>query len=389
MRNILAAPALFILTLLLLPSSVCAGTNGGASVTPSPPVRATVSVLLPPAALAMNTPAVDDTLLAYAMPTAFTPTGVSLGGPVRLMGVPLQATAHGLRAGSPHPICTITGLPDLKVAPFSSSGGWVVYGAYENSNTALWTLGFCQVATGRHVVLDTSARERGGDNLPVTRSDGRTIIWATQTQAPGQRRPTSIVRTYDLTTGKQRVLVQGGDPRKFVYGAVSVSGRRALVEKQNYVGLETDEFLLADLDTGRLRPLGAPRHDIYGPTLSGETVAYGVGGPDANGGTGGVGVGAYDVPTGRRVEITGSIVTSQQAVAGHDIVYVQGVPPQGLVSTLWLYDLRTGRRTALVRPDMPRYYGAGSEVFSGGHIVAYVRGLPHVRQRPVVLLLLA
>lgn len=279
MRNILAAPALFSLALLVLPSSVRAGTNGGVSVIPSPPVRATVSILVPPAALAMNTPAVDDTLLAYAMPTAITPSGVSSGGPVQLVGVPLQATAHGLRAGSLHPICTISGLPDLMVAPFSSSGGWVVYGAYENANTAIWTLGFCQVATGRHVVLDTSARERGGDSLPVTRSDGRTIIWATQTQAPRQRHPTSIVRTYDLVTGRQRVLVQGGNPRKFVYGAVSVSGRRALVEKQNYVGLETDEFLLADLDTGRLRSLGPPRHDIYGPTLSGETIAYGVGGP--------------------------------------------------------------------------------------------------------------
>lgn len=93
--------------------------------------------------------------------------------------------------------------------------------------------------------------------------------------------------------------------------------------------------------------------------------------------------------TGKRVEIVGSIVMTQLAVAGHDVVYVQGVPPQGLVSTLWLYDLRTGRRTALVHPDMPRYYGTGSEVFSGGHIVAYVRGLPHVRQHPIVLLLLA
>ncbi len=393
-RNSLRVPALCTVAVLLLPWAVrvAQGRNAAegrnTATGGDTPVAATTSVLVPTTALAMNSPAVDDTLLAYALPPA-TPSG--RGSPIRLVGVPLRATARGLAAAPPRTICTVTGTANLMVAPLTAGGGWVVYVAYSYHATQTWTLAMCQVSTGRRVVLDTSARERGGGDAPGAHSDGHTVVWATLTRAPGRRAPTSVVYAYDLATGRQRVLAEGGSPDTFVYAAVSVSGRRVLFEKQNYVGTETDQFLLADLNTGRMRALAPPRHDIYGPTLSGEAIAYGLGGPDANGGNAGVGVGAYNVRTGRRVEIVGSIVTSQQAVAGHDIVYVQGVPPANDVTTLWLYDLRTGHRTALDRPDVPRYYGSSSDIFSGGRTVAYIRGTPGSQTRPskpVVIILL-
>jgi len=351
--------------------SLCLSLGGVALSAPT-----TVSFPVPVAASIENSPAVSDTLVAYADPL---PRGrAARGRPAppaseRLVGYSLRATAAGIVVAPPQALCTVTGSPDLAVAPWSTRGRWVVYSAYAYNVPTTWTLAMCQVGTGRRVVLDTSARERGGDDAAQARSDGRVVVWSSMTRAPGQRAPTSVVRAYDLVTGRRWVVVQGGTPGTFGYGDASVSGRRILFEKQAYVGTETTQFLLADVETGQVRPLFPPQHDAYGATLSGDIVAWGVGGPTANGGRGGVGVGVYNLRTGARAEFAATFVTAQQAVAGHDVVYSSGAPPNGDATTLWLYDARTGRQTALVRPHPPQNYGAGSEVLTGGHAVLYQR----------------
>lgn len=209
--------------------SLCLSLGGVALSAPT-----TVSFPVPVAAAMENSPAVGDTLVAYADPL---PRGRAARGrpapltSVRLVGYSLRATAARLVVAPPQPLCTVTGSPDLAVAPWSTSGGWVVYSVYAYNAPTTWTLAMCQVGTGRRVVLDASARERGGEDAPQARSDGRVVVWSSMTRAPGQRAPTSVVRAYDLVTGRRWVVAQGGTPGTFAYGDASVSGRRILFEK--------------------------------------------------------------------------------------------------------------------------------------------------------------
>jgi len=343
----------------------------------SGPIVSTTTVNLPQDAAAGGPPAVSDTQLAYVLPTFPTSTTTKTGRSARIFVRSLRSTPTGLQVGPPRPICTITGPSDLVVTLWSAAGNWVGYSAYSYADrTAPWSLAMCQVLTGRRVMLDTSASEKVS-SLPIrAQSDGHTVVWASSTLLCGHRQETTVIRTYDLARSRWRVLAQGGTPSTFEYVNPSVSGHRVLFEKSVVAGNGSVQLLLADLDTGRIRPISLPRPDILGASLSGDIVTWGIKSSRTDGSNEVIGVGVYNVRTRTQTRFNDRPITVQQAVAGHDVVFVTGDPTLGKPTTLWLYDAQTGRRVRLVQPHPPQFYGVSNVISTGGHAVAYLRGTP-------------
>jgi len=351
----------------------------------------TTTVSLPQAAAASGPPAVSDTQLAYVLPVSPASATTKTSSSARIFVRSLRSTSTGLTVGPPHPICTITGPSGLVVTLWSAAGEWVGYSASHADRTAPWSLAMCHVLTGRHVVLDTSAGEKVS-SLPITaRSDGHTVVWVSSTLLGDHHQETTVIRTYDLASSRRRVLAQGGSPSTFAYGDPSVSGQRVLFEKSSIAGDGSVQLLLADVDTGRIRPISRPQPDIAGASLSGNIVTWGIKAPGADWSNGAIGIGVYNVRTRARTQFNEHPITIQQAVAGHDVVFVTGEATLGQLTTLWLYDARTGRRVRLVQPHPPQSYGVGNVISIGGHAIAYLGATPgqqaptHV---PVVILLL-
>lgn len=344
--------------LLLFPSIV------GLAAPPLP----TATVPLPPTNVTGGGPAVSSTLLAYNLPDpvlAPTPNQAAtfLNFHARIFVVPLQARGGRVVAGPPRLL--FTGPRGMGIGLVSTTSGWLVYEQYSASDlTAPWTLAARDLATGRVVTVDTSLRGGVPGIPPLAASDGRTIVWATRTQLPGGG--TTRVHSYDLRTGRFRVIAEGGSPSTWQYDWPAISGHYAVFEKDT-PARQTAQVFLADLTTGQVRPLTPAAEANSEPAISGDVVVWKRGWRYADG-TGAV---IYNRRTGRQQSLREPEIEQPKATAGRYVVFPTNQPGQPI--QVQSYDLQTGTRTTLAGPT-PTHdgYQPGNTVFVGDHAVLSV-----------------
>jgi len=233
---------------LAIPCSLVPSAALGAGA-PAP----AVSIPLPLSNLPQGGMVVSDTLLAYDLPDP--PMHASdANNPFtnfhdRVFVVTLRAMGSGLAASTPRLIFTLP--RGLTMTPWSINGGWLVYTQYSSTDPAgPWTLAARDIATGTVIALDSPAREGVPSAAAQAASDGRTVVWQSWTQADG--RATSVIRSYDLTTGRRRLLAEGGSQDTWSYAWPGVSGQSVVFEKEMPDRQSPRaQILLADLATGR------------------------------------------------------------------------------------------------------------------------------------------
>jgi len=346
---------------LAIPCSLVPSAALGAGA-PAP----AVSIPLPLSNLPQGGMVVSDTLLAYDLPDP--PMHASdANNPFtnfhdRVFVVTLRAMGSGLAASTPRLIFTLP--RGLTMTPWSINGGWLVYTQYSSTDPAgPWTLAARDIATGTVIALDSPAREGVPSAAAQAASDGRTVVWQSWTQADG--RATSVIRSYDLTTGRRRLLAEGGSQDTWSYAWPGVSGQSVVFEKEMPDRQSPRaQILLADLATGRARPLTPATTPYSEPSISGGLVVWKNGWRYA----GGQGVTIYDVRSGARRVLSGSNVEQPKVTAGRYVIFPTGNPFR-----VQLYDAQTRTSTILAAPQSD---GAqpGNVVLAGGHMVAYSIG---------------
>jgi len=356
MRFIPRALRTLVIPFSLVPS-IALGTG-----MPSP----TVSIPLPVSNLPQGGMIVSDTLVAYDLPDP--PLHMrDANHPFtnfhdRIFTVNLRTTGLGLTASAPRLL--FTQLRGLTMTPWSINGGWLVYTQYSSTDPAgPWTLVARDIATGKVIALDSSAREGVPSVAAQAASDGRTVIWQSWTQAQGGA--ASVIRSYDLTTGRRRLLAEGGSQDTWSYAWPGVSGHSVVFEKETRDGqLLRAQILPMDLVTGRVRPLTSGTTPNSEPSISGDVIVW------KNGWRyeGGQGVTIYNVRSGTQHVLAGSNVEQPKVTAGRYVIFPTGTPFR-----VQLYDVQTQTSTILAAPQGDGTQ-PGNVVFAGGHAVAYSIG---------------
>lgn len=279
----------------------------------------------------------------------------------RFFLVNLSRGGRHLKGSKPYEF--LTGPTGMTIGLGSVLGGWLVYEAYDSYNPrGPWRIIARNIVTGRQVLLDSRDREGIPSLTPPPRSDGRTAIWQSWTRVRGS--VTSVIRTYNFATGQRRVLLLGGAPTTWAYTGVAISGRRVIVEKDSFARRRA-QILLADLVTGRIRPLTNAAQSNSEPWIEGDTAVWKVGWLFSNG----RGITVLNVRTGFSRTIAGFNSEAPEIAAGRYVVFSSGGRTR-----VKLYDIRTGSLQVLA----PRQdgYGVGNAVRAAGHVILYDEGKP-------------
>ncbi len=335
---------------------------GSGDVATATPIRAAI-IALP----AMNVPggsvAMSDTQLAYTLPDPLlhvnNPNAPFTDFRNRVFLTQLHP-AEARRAPL-SPRLLFSGPRGAIVTLWSINDGWLVYSQYSGSDPAApWTLAARNVATGQALVLDTSAREGLPSLAAQAASDGRTVVWQSWTRAQGH--PTSIIRSYDLASGQERIMAEGGSPSTWSYGWPGVSGRQAVFEKDTPERqTPRAQVLLYNLDTGQTRSLTAAADSNSEPSISGNIVTWKQGWRYGDG----HGVTIYNLRTNARRSIAGVHIEQPQATANRYVVFPVDVPAR-----VRLYDAQADTTMTLAGPQSDGYQ-PGNVVKAGGQAVGY------------------
>lgn len=256
----------------------------------------------------------------------------------------------------------IVGPRGVGIFPHQVSAGWLfMTEARVDDPAATWLLIAYSLATGRSILLDSSAREGLAGVSSRAQSDGRMVVWSAWTMSHGQ--PASVIRAYDLATGQRSVVAEGGSLTSWAYYWPAVAGRWVVFER-DIPARQRAQILLADLTTRHVRILTPPSQVGSEPSIAGNLIVW------KEGWRFGVGQGvtAYTLQNADRRHIYAGAVEQPQVVATDHIVFVAGISPWRIMR----FDTRTGRLMTLVSSALDSDgYVPGNGVMVGDHMVAY------------------
>lgn len=251
-----------------------------------------------------------------------------------------------------------------RIGPGAVLGGWFVYEQYDAYNIGgNWTILARNLVTGKTLSIDSRDQEGVPSLTPIPQSDGQSVAWESWTKVHG--RTTSVIRTYDLTTGQRRLILEGGSPNTWAYTGVRISGRYLVVEKDLY-NKQRAQILLVDRITGTVRALTPATGANSEPSISGNLVVWKFGWRFGAGN----GVVVDNLQTGKRTRIPGVKAEVPQVVATHYVVF-----PQGYTTRIRLFDDRAGSLQTLAPAD-DGYSSVGDVANASGHVVLYDEGRP-------------
>lgn len=273
----------------------------------------------------------------------------------------VRLTESRFGIGLSKPRLLFRGPKGMQTAFGALNGGWLTYTEAPIDRVGPWTMFARNIGSGKVIVLDSRNREGVPSMEPPPSTDGRTVVWQAFTNVG--RQGTSIIRAYDLKSGRRRVLAEGGNPQlrtNWVYDGARVSGRWVVTQKES-IGQPRGQIVLIDLRTRRAHGITPPSGANSDPTISGGIVTWMLGARFSNGGHG---VGAYSMRTGRERRFPGSNIGLPQAFGARYVAF-----GTGQTTTIKLYDSRTGRLRVLAQG-----WGTGYTIRAGGQTLIYEKG---------------
>ena len=190
----------------------------------------------------------------------------------------------------------------------------------------------------------------------------------------------SVVRAYDLLTGQRRVVAEGGSTHTFLYGPPAVSGSQVVFEKalpDSGSGPSAQphiQIMLADMVTGRVRPLTPANEANSEPSISGHYVVWKRGARFTNG----AGAEVEDLRTGRRTVLVTDVVEGPKVTAGRYVVFSHGLN----LPRVELYDLHMQGHMTLAAPRADGT-GPGHGVKVSGRTILYSRNKSQTTSTPL------
>ncbi len=311
----------------------------------------------------------SDAQLVYVLPSPLVhaPGCVSCGRPYtdftnQIYAAALQIMGGKLTAAKPRKV--FAGPHGYTVGFHSVAGNWVVFELYKNpENGGPWTMIALNTVTRRSVVLDSREQEGTPSLSPVPRTDGKTVAWQSWTTNKGV--VTSVIRTYDLRTGKRRLIAEGGTISGWAYYQASVSGDRVVFTKR-YPAAQKAQIMLANLKTGKVQaitPAGKANSD---PWISGDLVVWRVGWSFTNTRS----IAVRNLRSGAQRTIPADNTQFPQALLGRYVVFSTGY--SRVDTRIQIYDDQTHAVRTLVGPHTwpyPRF--PGPELAVGGRALSY------------------
>jgi hypothetical protein len=355
-----------------------------AAVPATAPTPTRVHIAVPEANVSPVGWAASDSSLVYTVPdppVAKLPPCVSCGDPpftnfhMRFYRARLHVQGSALTVSKPQVLFTAP--KGLDVSLYSSTGGWIVYltyASYDVQNGKNWRLIAHNIASGKEVLLDSPDMEHLPSVPAGARSDGKTVVWSSWTSAPNGG--TSVIRSYDLRTGKRDLLLSGGSPSAWGYGRPVVSGSLVVFERDAYgrgpgdTAKQSSRIMLIDRTTRKVRTLTSGHVFQSEPSISGQVVVW----KDGAAGDQGKGVVVYSLRTGGKVQLKAFDAEGPTVAAGRYVVFPYGNRTNEKDERVRLYDTVTHSDLTLFRPNGG--WGVGNMVRSGDHMVVFQNGKP-------------
>lgn len=333
-------------------------------------VSQTVVITLPP----MNVQGAgiwgaSDSQLVYVLPSPLihAPGCASCGHPYtdftnQIYAIALQSKNGKLTPTGPRRV--FSGPTGYTVGFNSVAGNWVVFELYNSPESGgPWTIIALNTVTRRSVLLDSRDKEGVPSLSPTPRTDGKTVVWQTWTVVNSVA--TSVIRSYNLQTGKRRLVAQGGTIRGWSYFQASVSGDRVTFTKR-FPATQQAQIMLANLKTGQLKaitPAGKANSD---PWISGSLLVWRIGWSFSH--TKAIAV--RNIQSGTQRILPADNAQYPQALLSRYVVFSTGYSRAD--TRIQVYDDLTHMVRTLVGPytwSNNRY--PGSEFAVGGHAVSY------------------
>lgn len=338
----------------------------------SAPALLRAHVALPYSNVDWSGPVVSDSRVVYSVadPPTHPPVCVSCGDPPftafhnRFYVADVKRTGITLTISTPRLLFTeAQGVDD---ALYSDLGGWLVYLRYHSTNAGQgWELHARNIASGKDVVLDSPQIE-GLPSMPQgASSDGHTVAWVSWTQGPGGG--TCLIRTYNLSTGRVRIVARGGSPNSWAWKYASISGNRIAVQHDDYIHNRSRIDLL-DLSTGRWTRLTDGTTYQSEPFISGNLVVW----KNAASGDQGKGVWVDNLKTGKRLLLHGFDTESPHAFDGRYVAFPFSKRANDRYEAIRLYDTLTGQDRVVFAPS--HGWGVGNWMTTGEHTLGFQNG---------------
>ncbi len=367
----LVALVFVLVSVALRQESVSAGTlraAGSHAVTSGSarplPVHAVFTI--PASNVDSDGPVMDDHSIVYAvaLPRMHRPNCVSCGDtPFTAFHLQVYLRRYvsgpgGITVSAPRLL--FTGPRGAQLPMWSFHQNWLIYGTYLLGDR--WALFARNVVTGRQILLDSPQREGTPSRFLHADSDAGTVVWQSWTHIRGKL--VSVIRSYSLVSGRRRLLLYGGNGQDYFYNEPNISGNR-LVFTREYPNAPAEQLFLANLSSGRIRPLTPLHQENSEAAISGNLLTW-VHGDISLGHTHGLVV--ENLATGHRVALPHSAAQLPRIVAGRYVVFAAVYRD----TNVQVYDSRTGARR-IISPRTP-LVGPGSssgEVEAGGNAILF------------------
>jgi len=249
----------------------------------------------------------------------------------------------------------------------SVAGNWVVFEEYNDSyDGGPWAMMALNTVTRRVIALDSREREGVPSLSPIPHTDGKRVVWQSWTTNNGTI--TSVVRTYDLQSGKRQMVAEGGTIKGWSYFGASISGDRVIFSKQ-YPATELAQVMLANLKTGRVTALTPASKATSSPWISGDLAVWRVGWNFSITKT----IVVRTLRTGGQRTIPADNAQLPEIMLGRYVVFSTGYSAKD--ERIHVYDAQTHKGRVLVGPgtwSQGRYPGGFFAV--GGHALSYQLG---------------